>query len=273
MFFVINFFVAFGAMMILTFIRIGQGNTNIPEIADIKGLPILFGISVYSFNIHNLLPGIVTPMKSKRRVNWMLTAVYATVLLFYLTLAITGSFAFRVCEMNDLYNLDFFNPSDSVGRLIVGTYLALFPFLVLSTRFPLNAISLRENLDSLSKEALKPWIGDKELPKIIGRIIFATIALIPAIVISFSTQQNSLLISVTGTFPGVGIQYLIPAALVIMSRRTITKQFGSYDNKYKSPFSHFIIVGVIVVLGFVCVSLIIVNMIFNPPELVEYPIR
>ncbi len=259
--------------MILTFIRIGQGNTNIPEVADIQSLPILFGITVYSFNIHNLLPGIVTPLKSKKRVNWVLSGVYATVLILYLTIAITGSFAFRVCEMNDLYNLDFFDPSDSIIRLIVGTYLALFPFFVLSTRFPLNSISLRENLKSLSKEAFKPCVGDKQLPKIMERIIFGTVAIIPAIIISFSTQQNSLLISVTGTFPGVGIQYLIPAGLVIMSRRTLLKRFGSYENKHKSPFSHFILVGVVVVLGFICVVLIIVSMIFNPPALIEYPIR
>ena len=259
--------------MILTIIRLAQGQSNIPEIADFNNLPTLFGVSVFSFQIHHLLPGVVTPMKRKNRINWLMAATFASVLLFYLILAITGSFAFRACEMNDLFHLDFFNPGDSIGRLVVGTYLALFPFLVLSTRFPLNGIALRENLIALSKEVLKPWYGDKELPKIISRIIFTTLALIPAIVISFSTQQNSLLISVTGAFPGVGIQYFLPAAFVLMGRRTLIKEFGSYHNKHKSPFSHFVIVGAVVVWACVSILLIIVDTALNPPTVEEYPIR
>ena len=260
-------------MVILSIIRISQGNNNLPPVAEFKSLPTLFGISVYSFMLHNLLPGIVTPMKSKKRINWILAGVYATVLLFYLLLTITGAFAFRICEMNDLYNLDFFDPSDSIVQLIFGVYLALFPFFVLSTRFPINTISLRENLKALFMVALKPWIGDKKLPLVIDRLVFTTFALVLPIIISFSTQQNSLLISITGAFPGVGMQYLIPAALVLMAQYTMKKQFGTYHNKYKSPFSHFVVIIMILAWSVISILLIIINMSFNPPMIEEHTIQ
>ena len=261
-------------MIVLAIIRLGQGHTNIPEIADFKALPTLFGITLYSFMYHHYIPGIITPIKNKTRgrVNWMLALASIAALISYLLISITGSFAFRLCEMNDLYNLDFFDPSDSIIKLIVGTYLALFPFFVLSSRFPITIIALRENLKTLSKELFKPCFGDRELPKTIERILFTTLALIPPIVISYSTQQNSILVSITGAFPGVILQFLIPSALVIMSRRTLTKQFGSYDNKYKSPFSHIIVVGIMVGLGVISILLQVINLLLNPPEVEKYPI-
>ena len=264
--------IAFALMVIVAIVRIADGKINTPTIANFKNLPNLFGISVYSFMCQHSLPGMVTPMRGKKWVYLMLAGDFATTLLFYLLLTITGSFAFKSCNMRELYTLDFFRPGDGTFLLIIGTYLALFPVFTLSTNFPIIAVTLRENLKSLARLVLKLLKIEKDIPKLVNIFLFPILALIPPLIISYATQQDDLLVSITGSFPGVGVQYVIPAALVLMGRYTLKKKFGSYDNKYKSPVSHFILVGVILAWSFASVVLIIVKTSLDPPEINPHPI-
>lgn len=259
-------------MIILAIVRIAEGNHNSPPFANYKSLPSLFGISVYSFMCQHSLPGMVTPMRSKRWVFWMLAGDFLMTFTFYLLLVITGSFAFEYCNMRELYTLDFFKPGEVV-KVIMGVYLALFPVFTLSTNFPIIAVTLRENLKALFKLILKLFHIDYTLPKAIDFLLFPLIALLPAVAISYATQQDDILVSITGSFPGVGVQYVIPAALVLMGRYSMNKRFGSYRNKYRSPFGHIAVV--CVVFGWTCVSviLIIINMSLNPPTVNEHPIQ
>ncbi len=259
-------------MIIVAIVRISEGHRYTPTLANFKHFPSLFGISVYSFMCQHSLPGMVTPMRRKKWVYWMLAGDFATTLLFYLLLTITGSFAFEVGKMRELYTLDFFNPGGNIILLIIGTYLAMFPVFTLSTNFPIIAVTLRENLKSLARLIMKLFKIEHDFPKFIDIFFFPTIALIPPLIISYATQQADLLVSITGSFPGVGVQYVIPAALVLMGRYTLKKNFGSYENKYKSPVSHFVVVGIVLVWSFVSVVLIIVNMAINPPEVSQHPI-
>ena len=264
--------IAFAFMVIVAIVRIAEGNYSKPPLADFKHLPSLFGISVYSFMCQHSLPGMVTPMRGKKWVYWMLAGDFATTLVFYLLLTITGSFAFEASKMRELYTLDFFNPGGKIILLIIGTYLAMFPVFTLSTNFPIIAVTLRENLKSLAGLSMKLLKIERNFPKIIDLFFFPTIALIPPLVISYVTQQEDLLVSVTGSFPGVAVQYVIPAALVLMGRYTLKKKYGSYKNTYKSPVSHFIIVGIVIAWSFISVVLIIVNMSLKPPEVTSHPI-
>ena len=264
--------IAFISMITLAIIRIANGHRSLPSMAKFSGLPSLFGISIYSFMCQHSLPGIVTPIRQKKGVYWLLGDDFIVVLLFYLVLSITGAIAFEPSEMHQLYTLDFFNPRDSIPRLVVGTYLALFPVFTLSASFPIITVTLRENLKSLGKTILKKWRGDKDFPFIVDRILFPVLVLTPPTIIAYSIQQDDLLVSVTGSFPGVGVQYLIPTALVFMARYTLKKKFRTYKNKYKSPFSNIIIIGLVLLWAFVSVILIIINMSITPPKQVKHPI-
>ena len=53
------------------------------------------------------------------------------------------------------------------------------------------------------------------------------------IAIAFATTNVEALVSYIGSFPGVGVQYVIPVALVFFARWKFHKQFGSYNNKHK----------------------------------------
>lgn len=269
-----HFLPAFAFMIILAIIRIAEGNdtNDRPKLADVRSLPSLFGISVYSFMCQHSLPGMITPMRSKRWVFWMLAGDFLMTFTFYLLLVITGSFAFEPCNMRELYTLDFFKPGEVV-KVIMGIYLALFPVFTLSTNFPIIAVTLRENLKALFRLILKLSNSNFTLPKVINFLLFPLIALLPAVIISYATQQDDILVSITGSFPGVGVQYVIPAALVLMGRYSMIKRFGSYQNKYKSPFGHVVIVCIVFAWTVISVLLIIVKMSVNPPQVTKHPIQ
>ena len=59
-------------------------------------------------------------------------------------------------------------------------------------------------------------------------------------VIAFATDNVEILVGITGSYLGTGIQYFIPAALVLCSRKHIRSLDFDNDhkNKHASPFSH-----------------------------------
>ena len=227
-------------MVLLAIIDMAEGHRAepLPPPARLEGFPVLFGVSIYSFMCQHSLPGMITPMKTKKNVLWMIFSDFSLILLFYLLLTYTG--AFRFTNLDDIYTLNFFNSSATrvTLRVFLGYYLALFPVFTLSTNFPIISITLRENLKSLFRELLKRWRGDRDFHFLISRILFPLLAIAPSILIAFATRNIEALVSVTGSFPGVGVQYIIPLTLAIAARRVIRKEFSTYDNKHSSYFSN-----------------------------------
>uniref|UniRef100_A0A1I8B2P7 Aa_trans domain-containing protein n=1 Tax=Meloidogyne hapla TaxID=6305 RepID=A0A1I8B2P7_MELHA len=68
------------------------------------------------------------------------------------------------------------------------------------------------------------------------------ILLIPSL-ISMNTDNVLLLASITGSFPGVGVQYILPALLILSARRALFTKIGSNTiplNLLSSPFKHWL---------------------------------
>ena len=244
-------------MILLAIIDMATGHRAdpLPPPARFGGFPVLFGVSIYSFMCQHSLPGMITPMKNKKYVLWMTLGDFSLILFFYLLLTYTG--AFRFTKLDDIYTLNFFNGSHAIVRIVLGYYLALFPVFTLSTNFPIISITLRENLKALFRSLLKKWRGDEEFHFVINRFGFPLLAIIPAILIAFVTTNVEALVSVTGSFPGVGVQYIIPVTLAIAAKSVIQKDLDKqYGNKHRSPFSHmafFIFVGVWTVVSVVLI--------------------
>ena len=250
---------AFILMVVLAIIDMAMGDRAdpLPPPARFEGFPVLFGVSIYSFMCQHSLPGMITPMRNKKRVLWMMFGDFSLILLFYLLLTYTG--AFRFSNLKDLYTLNFFNSSSAqfTLRVFLGYFLALFPVFTLSTNFPIISITLRENLKALFRVLLRRWRGDRDFHFIISHIGFPLLAIVPPILIAFATTNIEALVSITGSFPGVGVQYVIPTTLAIAARSVIQKEFKTtYNNKHRSPFSHFVVfifVGVWTVVSFVLI--------------------
>lgn len=235
-----------------------QGN---PPLANISGIPSLFGACVYSFMCHHSLPALVAPIANKSTLNRSLAFDYVLIASFYLLLALTGAFAFE--HLDDLYTLDFgprgsgdCSKSSNIFMLIIEYFLALFPVFTLSTSFPIIAITLRNNLQSLF------LYDDTNYNLCLRKLIFPILAVMPPYLIAMSTKDLSKLVGVTGSYAGTGIQYLIPTFLVYYARKKTNKIIGlGVINKFASPFSSNFWLIFVIVWAIACMFLVSVNFI------------
>ncbi|XP_070159666.1 transmembrane protein 104 homolog isoform X1 [Polyergus mexicanus] len=236
-----------------------HGPRGDPPIANLAGVPSLFGACVYSFMCHHSLPALVSPIANKSKLNRFLALDYTLIAFFYLLLAMTGIFAFE--HLDDLYTLDFgprgsgdCSKSNNIFILLIEYFLALFPVFTLSTSFPIIAITLRNNLQSLFLNEAKAY------NLCLGQFVFPILAVIPPYLIAMSTKDLSKLVGITGSYAGAGIQYLIPTFLVYYARQKTNKIIGlGVVNKFASPFSGRYWLVFVVVWAIACMVLVSVN--------------
>ncbi|KAK6759793.1 hypothetical protein RB195_021392 [Necator americanus] len=234
---------------------VSNGAATIPPAANIHGFGSLFGVAVYAFMCHHSIPSLVTPMSSKSGIFGKLSCVYLLVLCFYFTLSLTGSFAFA--HVQDVYTLNFLHDDlTSVFYFICDHFLALFPVFTLTTNYPIVGITLINNIrvlrdlitptDSLQSEEESLLEDDGEhddRARRSNRSLQVSDVLIPFLVIgfptmiSFFTDNVLMLATVTGSYPGVGVQFLIPC-LLVMRARTYAKSVLNFPvpKKFASPF-------------------------------------
>ena len=238
---------AFGLMISIAIARLAMGESAdpFPPLASVPGFPVLFGVSVYAFMTQHCLPGMVTPMSTKRGIVWMILGNFGFILGFYLLLSYTAVSLFSSNELYGIYSINFFKLfelSDSIGDRVLsvfGYYIVLYPIFTLTTNFPISSITLRENLKALARIIVKPWLGDEPFPLLVDFFLFPTVAILPSLAIAFATTNIQVLVSITGGFPGIWLQYMIPTALAFAGKYIITKKLKvEYNNKHKSPFSY-----------------------------------
>lgn len=244
-------------------LALGQRASPQPPLARIGGFPVLFGVSVYAFMTQHCLPGMITPMSTKRGVVWMIFANFCFILVFYLVLCYTAVFLFPSDDLFGIYTINFFKLfefSDSVSDQvlsILGYYIILYPIFTLTTNFPISSITLRENLKALARVIVTPWMGDDPFPFLVDFLLFPTVAIVPPVAIAFATTSIEVLVSITGGFPGIWLQYMIPASLAFAGKYIITRKLKvEYRNKHKSPFSY--LVFLIFVIAWTVTSMILV---------------
>lgn len=221
---------AFGAMVTLACVRLGQGKRAHPPIAEFSGVPNLFGVCVYSFMCHHSLPSLITPVKEKRNITWLIASDFMLVMLFYILLAFTGIFAFE--ELNDLYTLNFQPvPGEPWYLAAIHYFLSLFPVFTLSTNFPIITITLRNNLKALcltEGRRYSWWTRN---------CLFPILALVPPVGVAFATNSLEFLVGITGSYAGAGIQYIVPAFLAYYSRKKTQTAIGiGVVNQHSSWF-------------------------------------
>lgn len=241
-------------MIILAFVKISKHKPrHDTPVADLRGLPNLFGVCVYSYMCQHSIPSLITPMKDKSRVTQLFFADFAIVMVFYALLSFTAIFAFPVKELEDLYTLNFW---DNCGSF-VGYFLALFPVFTLSTNFPIISITLRDNLKNLFYHEGRPY------PWVVDRIVFPLVTISLPIAIAFITQNLEFLVGVTGSYAGAGVQYVIPACLVYCGRKQLKEITGYYDNKHRSPFGRRVWIMSVIGWAGVCIAFVTANHIIT----------
>ena len=253
-------FTAFGLMITLAVIRLSAGKgEGHPPVADISGVPTLFGVCVYSFMCHHSLPSLITPIRNKSKLSMLFGLDYMFILGFYSLLSFTAIFTFS--DLQDVYTLNFKpldpNDDDAITNIKVFQYfLALFPVFVLSTNYPIIAVTLRNNLKTIPIFRF----SDRPYPWAVDRLVFPIAAIIPPLIIAMATDNVEVLVGITGSYAGAGVQYVIPVALVFCARRAVSTEIGgATKHKHSSPFTHWIWLLCIIIWTVICISVVTVN--------------
>lgn len=218
----------------------------------------MFGVCVYSFMCHHSLPALVAPISNKGTLNRSLAFDYLLIAFFYLILALTGTFAFA--HLDDLYTLDF-GPRvpGNISNLfvkIIEYFLTLFPVFTLSTNYPIIAITLRNNLQTLL------FKQDTRYNFIIRNILVPIFVILPPYFVAKYTKDLSILVGITGSYAGAGIQYIIPTLLVYYARRQTSETIGlGVMNNFASPFKSIYWLLFVFVWSIACMILVSVNLI------------
>ncbi len=250
---------AFTMMIILALIRIGKGHSEgHPTVAQISGVPNLFGVCVYSFMCQHSLPSLVTPISNKQRMSALVMADYILILCFYSLLSVTAIFCFDSSLLRDMYTLNFTDNCDVLNIPVLRYFLGLFPVFTISTNFPIIAVTLRNNWKTLFHRdgGTYPWVVD--------RIVFPLITIVPPIIVAFFTHDLEVLVGITGAYAGTGIQYIIPAFLVYLSRRHLEPVLGrDAVNKHRSPFHHAFWVWFVILWATFCLMFVTANIVLT----------
>ena len=261
----LTFSSAFGIMVALASMQLSKGTgSGDPPLFRLSGIPNLFGICVYSFMCHHSLPSLITPISNKNGVHKLMALNYFAILLFYLLVALTGVFSFKTLQ--DLYTLNFAPdhcnmdvhdlPTNSIA---IQYFLTLFPVFTITTNFPIIGITLRNNLSQCASVVRKSFEGNR-----MGNLIFPFMVIIPPALISLATEDLQILVGFTGSFAGIGVQYVIPTMLVVCAQRMCRSTLGTgITNPHSSPFRHGAWIIFTVLWTITCIVFIITNYIIN----------
>ncbi|XP_072168071.1 transmembrane protein 104-like [Diadema setosum] len=254
---------AFSVMIISALIYISSGKSEGRPVivGTFESIPNFFGICVYAFMCHHSLPTLVTPVQPKRRLKSFLLGDYILILAFYLLLSITAVFSFKQQSIQDIYTLNFFGYE---GRQVLPWvplqyFVALFPVFTLSTNFPIIGITLRNNLMALCLRQSRTYHWT------IRRLVFPVLVLVPPLAIAFATTNVSLLVGITGSYAGAGIQYFIPVFLVYYARRKTERTMGKrwVQHQHMSPFRRKLWLVLIMAWAVICIIFVTVDHILT----------
>jgi len=258
--------VAFTTMVTLSIIRISDSSTphGNPPVSDFSTAPTVFGVSVYAFMCHHSIPSLVSPIKNKSAIATIMASDYILIAVFYLALSYTGIFAFPAVP--DLFTLAFqpqpgTNPS--LPLKIADYFLELFPVFTLSTNFPIIAITLRNNLETMITDL--PYFSNMSTTT--RRLLFPLLATVPPTLVALGTENLGILVTITGAYAGAGIQYVIPCCVVFLARKKLNKLGQNlnthFDNPLASVFKHSVFVFIVLAWSALAVGLVTANFIIQ----------
>jgi len=229
-----------------------------------KTLPILIFANIF----HHSIPGLTHPAGDKRTIGYVFTATNVFTVTAYLILGISLGAAFgKGIEQSSNLNWSYFHANtghfDDQGNVVgaawwtkaVSMYIMLFPAIDVVSAYPLNAITLGNNLfgaaygNRIHEVENNRWL----------RTGFRLLASIPPIIFGILVRELGVITDYTGT-TGFLIGISCPAILYMSSRTmALRRQFSpntfytSYGSKI--PIAKFLFWGGIFMVVFVFITL------------------
>jgi amino acid permease len=179
---------------------------------DWANLGLVFPIAIYAQIFHHSVPGLSHPLKNKKAAPRIFAAVLATTAVLYSALGITVGFYYgssipQTCTIAWAKYSGGHDNGDKPGWASFISYLVvLFPPIDIISAFPLNAITLGNNLlcafvEDPAKQSLRKY----KLP-------FRLLAAAPPVLGAMVVRDLGVILKYTGCV-GVLIAFVYPCAL------------------------------------------------------------
>ena len=208
--------------------------TSAPYYSDVRpvvwaGLATIFPVSLFSQIFHHSVPGLTHPLQNKQRTPFVFTAVLMTTFALYAGLGICVGLYFGsgVDEVATLNWVDY-SGERGVGRTgrtwvasVISYTIVLFPPIDIISAFPLNAITLANNIMSAT---IPPHLTTQRRYIIPFRLVAALLPLVGA---AFIKSLDSIL-HYTGCV-GVLIAFLYPTVMQWKSLKVESLVAGGGD--------------------------------------------
>jgi Transmembrane amino acid transporter protein len=191
---------------------------------DFSGLPKLFPIAIYSQIFHHSVPGLTQPVRDKSKLHSIFGGVLATTFSFYTMVGISvalyyGSSTDSTCSLNWAGYSGSSTTSTPGWAVFISYLVVLFPPLDIMSAFPLNGMTLGNNL-------FKKFVTDPVKSRKRKYVIpFRVIAAVPPIIGACFISDLSVLLDYTGTL-GIIIAFVYPALLQMSSIKLSKQLFG-----------------------------------------------
>ena len=213
--------------------------SSAPYVSDIRavvaaGLATVFPVSIYSQIFHHSVPGLSHPLRAKSQLPAVFSSVLLTTFSLYAALGITvglyyGSSVRDVCTLSWTHYTGERDDggSSSSGRSPVAAFISylivLFPPIDIVSAFPLNCITLANNIMSA---CIPPHLHTQRRYIIPFRLVAACLPLIGA---GFVKSLDSIL-HYTGCV-GVLIAFLFPLLLQYKSIKVDREEDGQQEQE------------------------------------------
>jgi amino acid permease len=216
---------------------------NQPDNFKWSGLPKTLPILIFANIFHHSIPGLTSPMADKKKIGGVFTATNAFTTSSYLILGLTLGTAFgKSIHQSSNLNWNNFNAGtgdiDDRGNVInsswwthaISMYIIMFPAIDVVSAYPLNAITLGNNLFNA---VYGKRIHEVEKNRFL-RTSFRLMASVPPIIFGILVRQLGVITDYTGT-TGFLIGLSFPAILYVASKK-IAKRKHFNENTFYTRF-------------------------------------
>jgi hypothetical protein len=234
-----------------------------PKSFDFQGIHHLLPIATFANIFHHSIPALSEPVIDKTK----LSRIFAvTLLCCFVAYSVIGSvvslyFGSNTLSSSNLNWVEYGSNASGfkyvVMRCISG-YVVLFPALDVSSAFPLNAVTLGNNLLSIFYGQRVHAVENSR----IHRVMFRLLAAIPPIILASIVSDLGRITDYTG-ITGFGIAFIFPSLLSYYSRISLSNKGMTTSTIYSNILTEPLF-GILLVL-FGCFLLVYV-----PASLVFY---
>ncbi|CAM9246011.1 unnamed protein product, partial [Ectocarpus fasciculatus] len=184
---------------------------------DASGIHHLLPIAAFAHIFHHSIPALSQPVRDKTRLSYIYTTTLVCCFLAYSAIGLSVSLYFgsNTLSSSNLNWVDYGHNSSGFSyfmKRVVGTFIVMFPALDVASAFPLNAVTLGNNLFSVAY-GKKVHLMANSKPH---RTAFRLLGAIPPLIMAALVSDLGQITDYTGV-TGFGIAFIFPPMLSFYS--------------------------------------------------------